>query len=350
MTADGMLLAHLEGLLARLDVDRLEHPGWLLWLFAAALVPVFARLRATPPAVPWPGAAEAAAAGARRFDLLTGFAVGMRLLCLLCLALVIAGPLSVQKLPPRSGLGLDIVLVVDTSESMAARDAMLGGTTRTRLDLALEAVARFATRRVAEGDRIGLVVFGDTAFTQCPLTHDGALLVAALGRVEVGIAGEATALGDALALAVKRASASSGDTQRIVVLLSDGRSNAGEVPVSVARELAAGAGLRVHTVAIGTSGHDVPMEAGLGMRFERHDPDHIALRAIAEHTGGRFYAARESSDLRAVYDSIDTLERSERPLPRRSHERPRPEPLLAASGTLLLLEILFVRVFGRRLE
>jgi Ca-activated chloride channel family protein len=207
---------------------------------------------------------------------------------------------------------------------------------------------------VAEGDRVGLVVFGKTAFTQCPLTGDERLLTAALGRVAVGMAGEATALGDALALAVKRAEGGGAGAGRVVVLLTDGRSNAGGIPLEIATQLAAGGDIRVHSVGIGTGGELVAMEAGgsqakQGLRFERHDPNLPALRAVARATGGRFFAATHSNDLTAVYAEIDSLERVARPLPPRIRESARPEPLLAAAGALLLLEIAIARVWRRPL-
>src|SRR5262249_29003134 len=151
--------------------------------------------------------------------------------------------------------GIDLLLVLDTSDSMRALDAEIGDRARTRFELAREVVARFALHRVASGDRVGLIVFGETAFTYCPLTSDGRLLRAALERVEPDMAGAATALGDALALAVKRLhGAGPAESGQLVVLLTDGRSNADHVPPEVAAGLAAQLGIRVHTVGIGGEG------------------------------------------------------------------------------------------------
>jgi Ca-activated chloride channel family protein len=239
---------------------------------------------------------------------------------------------------------------------MRALDVSAAGESRTRLELAREAVARFARRRAAEGDRVGLVVFGEHAFTQVPLTRDGPLLEAALARVEAGLAGEATALGDALTLAVKRALAepeapgAAGPREgRLVVLLSDGRSNAGEIPVDVAVEVARSHGVRVHAVGIGGSGEVPVAGGGRGLRFERHDLDAPALERIAAAAGGRFFRARTSADLQAVYAAIDELERVARPAPPRPETTPRPAPLVAAAAGLLLAEIALARVWRRRL-
>ena len=182
------------------------------------------------------------------------------------------------------------------------------------------------------------------------------------------MAGEATALGDALVLAVKRVTATAGDgalgpstaattgaagprAGRLVVLLTDGRSNAGAVPTDVAAGLAATAETRVHTVGIGTGG-EVAMAAPRGnrqLRRERHDLDLATLRTLARATGGRSFEARSSLDLAAVYDEIDSLERIPRPAPRRQQGEEVPEPFLAAAGGLVLLELLCARVLGRRL-
>ncbi len=347
--------AWLEDALSLLGIDALESPGLLPWLLLCVFVVlVLAALRPRP-AVAWPGWVEARVARARRFEAVPALAWLTRGAALVCLAAVLAGPVAVHRAPPEPGRGLDLVLVLDTSASMRALDTVVEGRARTRLDLAREVVTRFALERVAEGDRVGLVVFGRTAFTQCPLTSDGRLLASALERIHPGIAGEATALGDALALAVKRVTATGRGAGRVVVLLTDGRSNAGALPVDLATELAVAAGVRVHTVGIGTGGEEVPMAAGPagaghGLRFERHDPDLETLRQVAAATRGGFFAAQRSGDLAAVYAEIDALERTPRPLPARVRESRRAEPLLAAAGALLLFEIALARIFRRRLS
>ncbi|MEN8182098.1 MAG: VWA domain-containing protein [Myxococcota bacterium] len=337
-----------------------DHPWLLAVLILAAALALAASWRGRPPRIAWPALEEVRAAGGRRHDPAAWLSRGLRLLALLALAVVVAGPHAQDPRPPPPGEGIDLALVVDTSLSMRALDAEVDGEWRTRLDLAREVVRRFALHRVADGDRVGLVVFGETAFTQCPLTSDGRLLATALGRVVPGMAGEATALGDALALAVKRVSfaagpdVSRGDVGRVVVLLTDGRSNAGVIPVDVATALARERGIRVHTVGIGSEG-EVAIAgsqggAGRGLRFERHDLDSEGLSRIAEATGGRSFEARTPADLEAVYREIDALER----IPReerealRGHE-PVPEPFLALAGVLLLGEVVTTRVLRRRL-
>ncbi len=343
-----------SNILSQLGIDAFEQPGLLPWLLLVLVLGLALAARRRPPSIPWPGLAEVRQAGASEAEPLVALARLLRTATLVCLALVVCGPVARIQAPPEPGRGLDLMLVLDASGSMRALDTVVGHEARTRLDLAKQIVARFVTRRVAEGDRVGLVVFGESAFTQCPLTSDGGRVRAALARVEVGIAGETTALGDALALAVKRATGGGAATESVVVLLTDGRGNVGDVPTEAATLLAAGLGVRVHTVGIGTGGEAVPMANKAGaassrLRFERHDPDLDTLREIAKATGGAFFAAERSSELQEVYAAIDALERPPRPLPPRLREVIRAEPLLIPAGALLLIEMAIARVWRRRL-
>jgi Ca-activated chloride channel family protein len=369
-------MSRLAAALDSLRGIELERPALGIAVAAAALLLLALSLRRAVPALAWPALDEARAAGARRFDPLRALALVLRGAALVALAAVLARPGASPAERAEQVRGLDLVLVLDASGSMRALDAQVAGTWRTRLELAREVVSRFALHRVAEGDRVGLVVFGDTALTLCPLTSDGVLLAAALDRVTQGIAGDSTALGDALALAVKRVApglasgaagaqrpAASGDgpvlaeagigprAGRLVVLLTDGRANAGSVPVDVAAGIAAVTQTRVHTVGIGSEG-EVAVLSPSGrreLRLERHDLDSATLAAIAQTSGGRYFHARSSADLAAVYEAIDALERVERPAPPRVSHEPRNEPFLAAAGLLLALEIASTRIVARRL-
>ncbi len=340
--------------LAWLGAEGLAHPARSALALAVVLAGLVLAWRRRPTALAWPALEEARAAGARHRGRGRVLALALRAASLLLLGLALGEPYAVARHAPEAAPGLDLVLAVDASGSMRALDASRGGEQRTRFDLAREVVARFAERRVGEGDRVGLVVFGETAFTQTPLTRDGGLLLAGLGRIRPGITGENTALGDALALAARRALGgrdAPGGAGRLVVLLTDGRSNAGAVPTEVAADAARALGVRVHTVGIGSTG-EVPVAGGpRGLRFERHDLDERTLARIAAQTGGRYFPARSSSALAAVYAEIDGLERVERPLPASGAERraSRSAPLLRAAGALVLLELLLARVAWRPL-
>lgn len=349
-------------------IEGFSAPFWLAILLPVAVAMLAISLWRRPSAASWPALAEARLAGAWRLDPLRLSSLLLRGGAALALIGALAEPVGRGSEMRARHDGLDLVLVVDSSGSMRALDAVGERGPQTRLDLAREVVSRFALDRVAEGDRVGLVVFGDSAFTQCPLTSDGNLLAAALARVEAGVAGEATALGDALALAVKRVAGGEEEAGaehahpnqpaeegvrptagRLVVLLTDGRSNAGSVPSDVAAALAAFHRIRVHTVGIGSRG-EVAMAGGSRgreLQFERHDLDSATLQQIAAATGGRFFHARSSGDLGGVYQEIDQLERVPRTAPPRFRGAPTPEPFLAMAGGLLLLEILAIRVFWR---
>ncbi|MDH3685250.1 MAG: VWA domain-containing protein [Myxococcales bacterium] len=350
-------------LLAPLSLGSLawEQPAWIPVAAILGAIAIAIGWRRPEAAVAWPALSEARVAGAHTLDAARVGQALLRWLAISCLGLAIAGPLRPGGITADTRSGLDLLLVVDASGSMRALDAEVEGERRRRFDLAREAVSRFAVHRVSEGDRVGLVVFGDSAFTLCPLTRDGDLLAAALGRLDAGIAGEATALGDALALAVKRVRRSESGTRdtaasgpragQVVVLLTDGRTNAGSIPVDVAGALARTTGIRVHTVGIGSSG-EVPMagrSGGRSLQLERHDLDEDTLRLLAQASGGQYFAARTSADLATVYDEIDGLERVERKAPPRTSSEPIPEPFLAAAGLLLLLEIGGSRIFFRRI-
>ena len=345
---------------ALLGIDAFERPALLVVAVLAALLATAVAARRKAPALAWSAWPEIVAAGARGREFGRVAALAARAVALVLLGVAIAGPVREHRAPPPAGEGFDLVLVLDTSESMQALDAEVAGTWHTRLDLARAVVARFAEHRIAEGDRVGLVVFGETAFTLCPLSGDGRLLAAALARVTPGMAGSATAVGDALALAVKRAQPQTQQAPAtgpvagpLVVLLTDGRSNAGAIPPDVAAGLARARSVRVHTVGIGSVG-EVPMDPGAaaggrGLRFERHDLDGATLGAIAAATGGRFFAARSSADLDSVYDTIDAQERVPRRAPPRRHRSVHPEPFLAGAALLVALELATLRGVARRI-
>jgi Ca-activated chloride channel family protein len=345
------LLATLSGLF---EVTGFLSPALGVALALLGLAACIVAARTPPRRLAWPALPQLRAAGARRRDPLRALVWLLRGGALVLLAGALAGPLGPAPAARSREQGLDLLLVLDTSDSMRALDAAIGANTRTRLELAREVVARFALHRVASGDRVGLVVFGNTAFTLCPLTSDGRLLRAALERVEAGMAGGSTALGDALALAVKRLHAVSKDggaARPLVVLLTDGRSNADSVPPDVAAALAAQLGIRVHTVGIGGEG-EVAMatpSGGRSLETSRQDLDAEGLARIAATSGGRFFPARGSSDLAAVYDAIDRSERAPRETTAEPLGQPAPEPLLAAAGLLLALELVSARVLGRRI-
>jgi Ca-activated chloride channel family protein len=204
--------------------------------------------------------------------------------------------------------GRDLMLAVDVSGSMAQEDYRLGGRTASRLDVVKAVAGRFIERRA--GDRLGLVLFGTRAYLQTPLTYDRETVRTMLYEAAIGLAGRDTAIGDAIALAVKRLVQQPEDN-RVLVLLTDGSNTAGQLaPVDAAR-LAAQAGVRVYAVAIG--GGPVGVRSPFGMLLQRGtDIDPKTLQAIAAATGGRYFEATDAAQLEAVYATLDRLEPSVR--------------------------------------
>jgi Ca-activated chloride channel family protein len=262
----------------------------------------------------------------------------LRFAALALVALTAARPVGLVAENPASGTGVDLVIALDASGSMLALDAELDGRQVTRLQLAKRVVADFV--RARSGDRIGLVAFGEHAFTQCPLTVDHRLVLESLERVDVGVVGDATALGEAIGLGTRRLRSAGGpdDARRILVLVTDGRNNSGKLAPKTAADLARLAGVKIHAVGIGTEGL-VPFAqpgAEAPMRFERVDLDRETLKLVADATGGRFFQARRPEDLRAVADAIDRLEARPRALdPRFRHASLAPLTLALALALLL---------------
>lgn len=247
--------------------------------------------------------------------------------------------------------GIDIMLVLDTSGSMRALDLDADRgirDRRTRLDVAKSVVERFVEGRA--NDRIGLVVFGEEAFTQCPLTLDHGVLATFLDRVEIGIAGDATAIGSALGIAVKRL-ADSEAASKVVVLLTDGRSNAGVISPLRAAELAKAKGVRVYTVAAGTRGKApfvVDSLLGPQVVYQDVEIDEETLAKVAEITGGEAFRAVDREALEQIYGRIDQLERTEIEETKYMEYDERFAGLVVPAIGLLLLEALLLRTRFRR--
>ncbi len=203
--------------------------------------------------------------------------------------------------------GVDIVLALDISPSMRAEDLR----PRNRLFVAKETARAFIKQR--PHDRIGLVAFAATSFTQCPLTLDHAVLIELLDAIDFGMAEDGTAIGMGLATAVARLKESK-TPSKVVVLLTDGQNNRGAIDPLTGAELAHALGVKVYTVLVGRGGVvPVPVDDPiLGRRTEmvRMEVDEGTLREIARRTGGRFYRALDADALAGIYAAIDRLERA----------------------------------------
>lgn len=195
--------------------------------------------------------------------------------------------------------GRDLMLAVDISGSMDEADMEVAGRRVQRL-AAVQAVAGdFIQRR--EGDRIGLILFGRQAYVLSPLSLDRPTVAQMLSEAETGLAGKETAIGDAIALGVKRLRHSKSD-DRVLVLLTDGVNTAGSIEPDKAADLAATAGVRVHTIGFGSDGR------GGFFQIRRAQLDEAQLTRIAQQTGGRYFRARDTQDLARIYAALDEIE------------------------------------------
>ncbi len=253
---------------------------------------------------------------------------------LLCVAMARPQSFGEAITPPQSGR--DLMLAVDLSGSMSETDMSLGGAVVDRLTAAKAVLADFLDRR--EGDRVGLLVFGQRAYALTPLTLDRASVREQLRDSVVGLAGRETALGDAIGLSVKRLS-SQPPGQRVLILLTDGVNTAGLLEPLKAAELARQSGVRVHTIAFG--GEGMTSIFGLPVPGGGEEIDETTLRRIAEQTGGRFFRARDIEQLASIYAELNRIEPVQLP---GEAVRPRieryPWPLAAAMVLALIAFVL----------
>ncbi len=205
--------------------------------------------------------------------------------------------------------GRDLMLAVDLSESMAETDFEIQGQQVDRLTASKSVAQDFIKRR--EGDRIGLVLFGEQAYLQTPLTFDRDTVLTMLDEAQIGLAGRATAIGDAIGLAIKRLRENK-NGNRVLILMTDGANTAGEVDPLQAADLAAREGLTVYTIGIGADEMLVRSLFGSRRVNPSADLDEQTLQAIADKTGGRYFRARDAAELEAIYKLLDELEPVER--------------------------------------
>ncbi|WP_297188199.1 VWA domain-containing protein [uncultured Porticoccus sp.] len=201
--------------------------------------------------------------------------------------------------------GRDLLMAVDISGSMQETDMQIGGNTVDRLTAVKQVIGEFVERR--QGDRMGLILFGTRPYLQTPLTFDRRTLNVLLNEAQIGFAGDRTAIGDAIGLAVKRLQPRP-KSHRVLILLTDGANSAGRVKPLEAADIAARENIVIHTIGIGA---EVKLERSLfGTRRinPSSDLDEATLTAIAEKTGGQYFRARNPEELEAIYRQLDKLE------------------------------------------
>ncbi|MBN2637772.1 MAG: VWA domain-containing protein [Bacteroidales bacterium] len=229
----------------------------------------------------------------------------LRLLALTLLIIALAGPQSVSSKKNVNIEGIDIVIALDVSGSMLARDF-----TPDRIGAAKQIAGQFILEH--PDDRIGLVIFSGEAFTQAPMTTDHAMVIQLLDQVKSGMVEDGTAIGDGLATAVSRLQNSKAKS-KVIILLTDGVNNMGSIDPLSAAEMAKLYGIRVYTIGIGTEGYapyPVQTPYGIQMQQMKVQIDQDLLKKIASETGGKYYRAENNKKLKDVFSDISKLEKS----------------------------------------
>jgi Ca-activated chloride channel family protein len=273
----------------------------------------------------------------------TPFVLRMAAFALMVIAL--ARPQVVEQRTNTNAEGIDIMLSIDISSSMLARDFQ-----PDRLEAAKEVAAAFISDRV--GDRIGVAVFAGESFTQSPLTTDKSTLQTMLARVRSGIIEDGTAIGNGLATALNRLRESE-TKSKVVILLTDGVNNRGEIAPLMAADIAADMGVKVYTIGVGKRGKaPYPvMDPFGGISYQMMDVeiDEDVLSEIASRTGGKYFRATDKDKLKAIYDEINSLEKSKVEITDLTLYHERSLPLMLMALALLVAEFIFAHIILKRI-
>ena len=285
-----------------------EYPS-VLWLLAVPLLLVglylYRELAGRRPhlrvstAAPWTEGGRTVLSVIRHLP----FVLRTAALCLIVVAL--ARPRSSTEIEKIDAEGIDIVLVMDVSTSMLARDFK-----PDRISAAKDIAIEFISQRPS--DRMGIVVFAGESYTQCPLTTDRATLINLMKEVQTDLIEDGTAIGNGLATAVARMMDSEAPS-RVVILLTDGVNNSGEVAPQTAAEIAKTYGVRVYTIGVGANGtapYPVMTPWGIELQNRQVEIDEDLLKAISEATGGRYFRATDNTKLAEIYSEINKMEKA----------------------------------------
>lgn len=223
----------------------------------------------------------------------------------LSLVTAIARPVNIGDPVALPTTGRDILLAVDISGSMEREDMIINGRQVNRLYAVKSVVGEFVNTR--EGDRLGLILFGERAYLQTPLTFDTKTLQDLLIEAQIGFAGNGTAIGDAIGLSVKKLKERP-DSSRVLILLTDGSNTAGVLSPSEASDIAKKAKVKIYTIGIGDGRQRNQGLFGQTLVNQNNDLDERTLTAIADLTGGKYFRARDPRELRSIYDQLNKLE------------------------------------------
>jgi Ca-activated chloride channel family protein len=270
----------------------------------------------------------------------------LRVLAVILLLVAFARPRAGTEYQEVTSEGIDIMMALDISSSMMAEDFK----PHNRLHVAKEEIKKFIQRRT--NDRIGLVVFARHAFTQCPLTTDYGVLLNFVDQVDFGMVDDGTAIGMAIATAVNRLRDSDSES-KILVLLTDGDNNAGEIDPLTAANLARALDIKVYTIGVGKSGNAMfPVNDPIFGKRYVYQPvriDEESLRDIATRTGAKYYRARSGEELEEIYQIIDNLEKTEIEIAAHVQYRELFHWFAFSGFVLIVLELLLANTWFRKL-
>ena len=259
----------------------------------------------------------------------------LRVLCITLLSIALARPQLTNRWQSESTEGIDIMMALDISGTMLAEDL-----NPNRLEAAKQVASDFVLAR--PNDQIGLVVFAGESFTQCPLTTDHAVLINLFQSVKFGMIEDGTAIGLGLANCVNRMK-DSPTKSKVIILLTDGSNNRGEIDPQTAAEIARTFGIRVYAVGVGS--HEparIPVQTPYGTQYMMMDSefDEATLRQIASTTGGEYFRATDNRSLKRIYEQIDQLEKTKLRVREYSKHTENFVPFLMAALACLLLEVI----------
>jgi len=259
-----------------------------------------------------------------------------RLVMVGLVVVALARPQSSNQWEQVTTEGIDIVMCMDVSGSMRAMDFR-----PNRLEASKNVGIEFVNAR--QNDRFGLVVFAGESFTQCPMTTDRAVMINFLKEIDFGIIEDGTAIGMGLATAVNRIKESHA-ISKVIILLTDGVNNRGDVGPLTAAEIAASYGIRVYTIGVGTQGNaPVPVQDAFGRIVTRSMPveiDEDVLKKIAETTDGTYFRATDNHKLREIYQQIDEMEKTRLDVKQFSKKKEEYFPFLLAAMLILMIEMM----------
>ncbi len=263
----------------------------------------------------------------------------LRIVVLILIVIMLARPQIGESYTVNKHNGLDIFFAVDTSQSMSAADLRLNGRAVDRLTVLKKILIDFVKKR--SSDRLGLLVFGEEAFTQCPLTLDHGAILDLISHLEIGMVGNATAIGSAIAIGVKRLKDLPAKS-KILILMTDGQNTAGNISPEVATELARELGIKIYAIGIGQEG-EIPMKIdtpfGPLTVMQQTVIDEDLLVQMSESTGGKYFRAKNTEELEKIYNYIDKLEKTEVQVKEYNSYSDVYEKLLWAAFLLFMVEL-----------